>query len=144
VKKIHPLNKENSMTIERINPTEIYKPNKNIYTQVIKTTGSTQIFLAGIVPFDKNQNIIGKGDMRQQVTQVLQNIKLALASAGASPSNVVRINVLTTDVDLYIQEGAPEVISFFGKTKPTSTTYQISRLVHPDWMVEIEATAIID
>ena len=75
---------------------------------------------------------------------LLQNIKLALASAGASSSNVVRINVLTTDVDLYIQEGAPEVISFFGKTKPTSTTYQISRLVHPDWMVEIEATAIID
>ena len=132
------------MTIERINPTEIYKPNKNIYTQVIKTTGSTQIFLAGIVPFDQNQNIIGKGDMQQQVIQVLQNIKLALASAGASSSNVVRINVLTTDVDLYIQEGAPEVISFFGKTKPTSTTYQISRLVHPDWMVEIEATAIID
>jgi 2-iminobutanoate/2-iminopropanoate deaminase len=132
------------MAIERINPTEIYKPNKNIYTQVIKTTGSTQIFLAGIVPFDKNHNIIGKGDMQQQVTQVLQNIKLALTSAGASPSNVVRINVLTTNVDLYIQKGAPEVINFFGKTKPTSTTYQISRLVHPDWMVEIEATAIID
>ena len=132
------------MPIERINPLEIYKPNKNIYTQVIKTTGSTQIFLAGIVPFDQNQNIIGKGDMQQQVIQVLQNIKYALTSAGASSSNVVRINVLTTDVDLYIQKGAPEVINFFGKTKPTSTTYQVSRLVQPDWMVEIEATAISD
>jgi enamine deaminase RidA (YjgF/YER057c/UK114 family) len=132
------------MAIKRINPTAIYKPNKNIYTQVIKASGSTQVFLAGIVPFDQNQNIIGKGDMQLQVTQVLQNIKHALTSAGASLSNVVRINVLTTDVDLYILKGAPEVINFFGKTKPTSTTYQVSRLVHPEWLVEIEATAIID
>ena len=132
------------MELERINPPEIYKPNKNIYTQVIKATGGTQVFLAGIVPFDQNQKIIGKGDMQQQVTQVLQNIELALTSVGAISSNVVRINVLTTDVDLYIQKGAPEVINFFGEKKPTSTTYQVSRLVHPDWMVEIEATAIID
>ena len=132
------------MALERINPPEIYKPNKDIYTQVVTATGSTQIFLAGIVPFDQNQNIIGIGNMQVQVIQVLQNIKSALTSASASIADVVRINVLTTDVDLYIQEGAPEVINFFDKTKPVSTTYQVSRLVHPDWMVEIEATAIID
>ena len=132
------------MTLKRINPKEIYTPNKNIYTQVIKTTGSTQIFLAGIVPFDQKQNIVGIGNMRLQVKQVLQNIRYALRSADASVSDVVRINVLTTDVDLYIQEGASQVINLFGETKPTSTTYQVSRLVHPDWMVEIEATAIIE
>ena len=132
------------MPIERINPKEIYTPNKNIYTQVIKTTGSTQIFLAGIVPFDQYQNIVGIGNMQLQVKQVLQNIKYALRSANADMTDVVRINVLTTDVDLYIQEGAPQVVDFFGKTKPTSTTYEVSRLVHPDWMVEIETTAIIE
>ena len=132
------------MTLERINPKEIYAPNKNIYTQVIKATGSTQIFLAGIVPFDQKQNIVGIGNMRLQVKQVLQNIRYALRSADASVSDVVRINVLTTDVDLYIQEGASQVINLFGDTKPTSTTYQVSRLVHPDWMVEIETTAIIE
>ena len=132
------------MTLKRINPKEIYTPNKNIYTQVIKTTGSTQIFLAGIVPFDQKQNVVGIGNMRLHVKQVLQNIKYALRSADASVSDVVRINVLTTDVDLYIQEGASQVINLFGETKPTSTTYQVSRLVHPDWMVEIEATAIIE
>ena len=56
---------------------------------------------------------------------------------------VVRINALATDVDLYIKEGAPQVIAFFGDTKPTSTTYQVPRLVHPDWLIEIEATAVI-
>jgi len=57
------------MTIERINPTEIYKPNKNIYTQVIKKISSKRIFLAGIVPFNQKQNIIGIGDILQQVKQ---------------------------------------------------------------------------
>jgi 2-iminobutanoate/2-iminopropanoate deaminase len=132
------------MPIERINPPDIYKPNKDIYTQVIKTTGATQIFLAGIVPFDQNQNLVGIGNMQLQVDQVLKNIYRALISAKSKPSNVVRVNVLTTDVDLYIVEGAPQVVAFFGNTKPTSTTYQVSRLVHPDWMIEIEATAIID
>ena len=82
--------------------------------------------------------------MQLQVKQVLQNIEHALRSADANLANVVRINVLTTDIDLYIQEEVPQVINFFGKTRPTSTTFQVSRLVHPDWMVEIEAIAIID
>ena len=132
------------MTIERINPTDVYEPNKDIYTQVIKTTGGTNVLLAGIVPFDTDKNIVGIGDMKAQVQQVLRNIKRALAAAGATPSDVVRINALATDVDLYIEEGAPQVIEFFGDTKPTSTTYEVQRLVHPDWLIEIEVTAIID
>ena len=132
------------MTIERLNPPDIYAPNKGIYTQVIKATGSQQIFLAGIVPFDHEQNIVGIGDMHVQVKQVLENIDRALTAAGAGRSDVVRINALATDVDVYISEGAPQVIEFFGDTKPTSTTYQVPRLVHPDWLIEIEATAIID
>ena len=132
------------MTIERLNPPDIYAPNKGIYTQVIKATGSQQIFLAGIVPFDHEQNIVCIGDMHVQVKQVLENIDRALTAAGAGRSDVVRINALATDVDVYISEGAPQVIEFFGDTKPTSTTYQVPRLVHPDWLIEIEATAIID
>ena len=132
------------MTIERLNPPDIYAPNKGIYTQVIKATGSQQIFLAGIVPFDHEQNIVGIGDMHVQVKQVLENIDRALTAAGAGRSDVVRINALATDVDVYISEGAPQVIEFFGDTKPTSTTYQVPRLVHPDWLIEIEDTAIID
>ncbi len=57
---------------------------------------------------------------------------------------MVRINVYTTDVERYIREGAPVLITYFGNTKPTSTTVEVRRLVHPDWLVEIEATAIID
>ena len=132
------------MALEWINPSDVYEPNRNNYTQVIKATGGTQVHIAGTVPWDKDKNLVGEGDMTAQVVQTMDNIGKCLAAAGAKPSDVVRICVYTVDVDRYIQEGAPEVVRFFGDTKPVSTTFEVSRLVRPDWLVEIEATAIID
>jgi enamine deaminase RidA (YjgF/YER057c/UK114 family) len=132
------------MPLQRINPPDVYQPNRNIYTQVIKATGATQVHVAGTVPFDRDQHVVGVGDMKVQVIQILDNIEKSLAAAGAGRSDVVRIRVYALDVDLYIAEGAPQLIAFFGDAKPTSTTIGVTRLVHPDWLVEIEATAIID
>ena len=132
------------MALQRLNPTDGYAPNKNIYTQVVKAAGGTQIHIAGIVAWDVDANLVGAGDMKAQVVQIMDNIGKSLAAAGAGPSDVVRINVYTLDIGRYIKEGAPEVIGFFGDTKPASTTVEVARLVHPDWLVEIEATAVID
>lgn len=132
------------MPIERINPPEVYQPNRNIYTQVVRATGGVQVHVAGMVPWDVDQQLIGPGDMAAQVGGILDNIERSLAAAGAGRSDVVRINVYTVDVARYVREGAPVLVKFFGETKPVSTTVEVSRLVHPDWLVEIEATAIID
>ncbi len=131
------------MALERINPRDVYEPNRNLYTQVIKATGTTQVHIAGTVPFDRGGKVVGVGDMKAQVVQTLDNIEKSLAAAGAGRSDVVRICVYAVDVDRYIAEGAPEVLRFFGDAKPVSTTFGVNRLVHPDWLVEIEATAII-
>ncbi len=132
------------MALERINPRDVYEPNRNLYTQVIKATGATQVHVAGTVSFDRDKNVVGVGDMKAQVIQILDNIEKSLAAAGASRSDVVRICVYAVDLDGYIAQGAPEVVGFFGDAKPVSTTLGVVRLVHPDWLVEIEATAIID
>ena len=132
------------MDLERINPDGMYKPNKNIYSQVVKSAGATTVHVAGTVPFDEDANVVGIDDMKIQVIKILDNIRISLDAAGAAPADVVRINVYALDVDDYVSNGAPEVISFFGDNRPASTTVQVSRLVHPDWVVEIEATAVID
>ena len=132
------------MPLERINPEGMYKPNKNIYSQVVTSTGATTVHIAGTVPFDEDANVVGIDDMKMQVLKILDNIRISLAAGGALPSDVVRINVYALNVDDYVTNGAPEVIAFFGDNKPTSTTVQVSRLVHPDWVVEIEATAVLD
>lgn len=131
------------MSIERLNPDTVYKPNKGIYTQVIKASG-TQVHVAGLVPWTVDNELVGKDDVAAQVGQILANVGNSLAAAGAGKSDVVRINVYTVDVARYIAEGAPVLIEFFGDTKPVSTTVEVSKLVHPDWLVEIEVTAVID
>jgi len=130
------------MSIERLNPDTVYKPNKGIYTQVIKASG-TQVHVAGLVPWTVDNELVGKDDVAAQVGQILANVENSLAAAGAGKSDVVRINVYTVDVAHYIAEGAPVLIEFFGDTKPVSTTVEVSKLVHPDWLVEIEVTAVI-
>ena len=132
------------MALNRINPDGMYTPNKGIYSQVVTSTGTTTVHIAGTVPFDEDANVVGVGDMKTQTCQILDNLRISLEAAGALPADVVRINVYTLNTDDYVANGAPEVIAFFGDTKPSSTTVQVSRLVHPDWLVEIEATAVID
>ena len=127
-----------------MNPDGMYTPNKGIYSQVVTSTGTTTVHIAGTVPFDEDANVVGVGDMKAQTCQILDNLRISLEAAGALPADVVRINVYTLNTDDYVANGAPEVIAFFGDTKPSSTTVQVSRLVHPDWLVEIEATAVID
>ena len=132
------------MALNRMNPDGMYTPNKGIYSQVVTSTGTTTVHIAGTVPFDEDANVDGVGDMKAQTCQILDNLRISLEAAGALPADVVRINVYTLNTDDYVANGAPEVIAFFGDTKPSSTTVQVSRLVHPDWLVEIEATAVID
>ena len=132
------------MALNRMNPDGMSTPNKGIYSQVVTSTGTTTVHIAGTVPFDEDANVVGVGDMRAQTCQILDNLRISLNAAGALPADVVRINVYTLNTDDYVANGAPEVIAFFGDTKPSSTTVQVSRLVHPDWLVEIEATAVID
>ena len=72
------------MALQRINPPDVYEPNRNIYTQVIKTTGTTQVHVAGTVAFDIDKNVVGVGDMKAQTLQVLDNIERSLAAADQS------------------------------------------------------------
>jgi 2-iminobutanoate/2-iminopropanoate deaminase len=130
--------------VERLNPDGVYEPPKGIYTQVIRAQGRTQVHVAGTVSLDQAGQLVGQGDMGAQVRQILEHLGTSLAAAGATPADVVRINVYTTDVDRYRAEGLPELTAFFGDIRPVSTTVQVTRLVDPRWLVEIEATAILE
>lgn len=130
--------------IERITPDGIYKPFRNIYTQVVKAQGGTMVYVAGTVANDADGNPVGKGDMAEQARVTWDNIGKSLAAAGATPQDVVKINTYVTDVAAYIEHGIPVLEAFFGDKRPISTLVEVTKLVNPDWLVEVEATAIID
>lgn len=130
------------MPLDRRQP-EKYKARANIYTQVIQSTGTRMVHIAGTVPMDENGTPF-TGDVAEQARLVWKNIGISLDEFGAKPSDVVRINQFTTDIDDYLANGIAEMGKFFGDHKPTSTLVEVTRLVNPGWKIEIEATAILD
>ena len=132
------------MSLTRRNPDSMYEPFGNNYTQVIETTGTRQIHVAGTLAADENRELVGEGDVRAQTRQIMENIEASLAEFGAGPSDVVRIGVYALDLDDYLENGLPELLDFFGDHKPVSTTVGIDQLAAPGYLVEIEATAVVD
>ena len=132
------------MTLERMNPPDVYEPYENVYTQVIRSTGRAQIDVAGTVCLAPGRRFVGEGDMAAQVRQVFDNLRRSLQAAGATAQDVIRVNIFTLDVDAYLELGTPIAKEFFGENTPVSTLVGVTRLADPRYLVEIEATAVVD
>lgn len=113
-----------------------------LYSHAVSVEGKRLVFISGQVPRDRDGNTVGVGDMAAQIRQVGENIKAALAAAGATWDDVVKTTTYVTDIDEFFRH--PDVrMEYFGAL-PASTTIGISRLSHPDYMVEIEAMAVLE
>jgi len=112
-----------------------------LYCHVVTVEGRRMIFVAGQLARDRSGNVVGKGDMRAQIRQVGENIKAALASAGATLVDVVKSNTYVTDMDEYFRH-VDVRMEYLGPAMPTSTTVEVRRLAHPDFLVEVEVVAM--
>ena len=114
------------------------------FSQAVDVTeGARVLFCSGQTSVDADGNPLHVGDMTSQVAQVLDNLEAVLAQAGLGLAHVVRLNYYTTDVDAFM--GTFDVLMRrLGKAGcvPSGTLLGVQRLVHPDLMVELEATAV--
>ena len=132
------------MALEHLNPTDVYEPYENVYSQVVRSIGRVQVDVAGTVCLAPGREFVGEDDMAGQARQVFENLRKSLAAAGARVEDVVRINIFTTDVDAYLEHVTPIAKEFWGAKPPASTLVGVTRLADPRYLVEIEATAVID
>jgi 2-iminobutanoate/2-iminopropanoate deaminase len=116
---------------------------KAMFPTAVSVEGKRMIFVSGQLAWDKNGNTVGKGDMRAQFEQVGTNLKNALEAAGASLEDVVKAVTYVTDMDAFF-ECVDIRQKYFGPGWPTSTTFEVSRLAHPDMMIEIDMIAVVD
>lgn len=113
-----------------------------LYSHVVAATGGTHIFISGQLARDAAGNIVGRGDMRAQIEQVGKNLQACLEAAGARLTDLVKTTTYVTDIDEFFKH-ADMRMRYFGPALPTSTTVEVRRLSHPDFLVEVEAVAIV-
>ena len=116
------------------------------FSQVIVAEGKRMIYTAGQVAIDERGELVGGGDLAAQTAQAMRNVGLALAAAGAGYADVVKI---TTYVVNYKAEqrtviGRARAPFFAGRKPPASTLLGVTALALPEWLVEIEAVAVVD
>jgi enamine deaminase RidA (YjgF/YER057c/UK114 family) len=116
------------------------------YSHVAVSSGARTIYIAGQVSIDEKGAVVGAGDLGAQTAQVMRNIGLCLAAAGAGYEHVVKITT-------YVVNYKPEDRAVIGKARtpffadrppPASTLVGVSALAAPEWMIEIEAVAVVD
>ena len=116
------------------------------YSHTVVASGGRTVYIAGQVPTDAEGKLVGGNDLGEQTAQAMKNVGIALAAGGASYENIVK---LTT----YVVNYKPEHRAIIGKARgahfikgppPASTLVGVSALAMPEWLVEIEAIAVIN
>ena len=136
-----------TLTIEKFQPAGMnvrLSAGQPSYSHVVTVSGTGKlVFIAGQLARDIDGNCVGKGDMRAQMEQTFQNLDRCLKAAGATWADVVKTNTYVTDFDEF-QKGADIRMRYLGAATPTSTTVGVTRLAGPDFMIEIEAVAVVN
>lgn len=131
------------MAVVKINPSDLPPP--PTYSHVVVATGSKIVFVAGQEPEDGGGNVVGIDDLAVQAHQVFANLGRALSAAGTRPDQVAKITIFVVH---HRPEYLPVIeaarVSLFGNHKPVDTLVGVESLARPEYLIEVDAIAVID
>jgi enamine deaminase RidA (YjgF/YER057c/UK114 family) len=110
------------------------------YSRAVKIGNTIEV--TGTVAVDDNSNLVGGNNAYEQTRFIIQKIEAVLQRAGASLNDVVRTRLFVTDISRWEEYGKAHG-EFFKDIKPCTTMVEVSKLISPEYLIEIEATAII-
>lgn len=135
------------MTVQRLNPPSLWEPPQDVISQVTVATGTRTVYVSGQVGVDAAGTVVAEGDHLAQARQAFTNVKLALEAVGATPADVVKMQIFVVDHDpglvFPLFDVGKEV---FGAEWPAvaGVMIPVAALALPGWLVEIDAVAVLD
>ena len=126
-----------------VNPEGIDVP--QTYSHVVVAKGNRMVFVAGQYPEDADGKLVGPDDMAAQAKRAFENLGLALAAVGARPEHVTKLGIYVANYKreylAMIEQGR---LALFGDHKPTDVLVGVESLANPDYLIEVDAIAVID
>jgi enamine deaminase RidA (YjgF/YER057c/UK114 family) len=114
------------------------------YSHIVEVRGGRTLYISGQLALDQDGNLVGRSDFRAQVKQVFENLKARLDEGGATFKDVVKLNFYLTDAsDL---QALRDVRNSYVNTEapPASTLVVVKQLVREEYMIEVEAIAVVN
>ena len=134
------------MPKEYLNPNSLFSSLPHGFSQVVIATGRKMVFISGQTAWDIRKNIVGGDSVLEQARQAFRNLETAMEAAGGTLKDVVALRIYVVD---YQAESGTAVGTalrefFSPENPPASTWIGISALAVPEFLIEIEATAVLD
>ena len=133
------------MPKEFVNPDSLFPSVPHGFSQVVVASGKKMVFISGQTAWDAQKKIVGGDNLLEQAKQALRNLGAAMEAAGGSLKDIVALRIYIVN---YQPENANAVGSAlresFSQNPPASTWIGVSSLAVPEFLIEIEATAVLD
>ena len=118
-------------------------PREGAFSAGIEAPAGRTVYVSGMVSLDATGNVVGEGDISAQTEQVLRNVRTALLAVGGDLTDIVKVTVFITDMALY--DDIHRVRRrYFAPPYPASSMVEVSALIDPRLLIEIEAVAVIE
>lgn len=132
------------MTKTTFNPDDLFDSVQFGFSQVVVAEGRRTVYFSGQVAWDAQMQIVGENDLRAQVWQSLRNVETAVTAAGATLNDIVALRIYI--VQAWMDRTAPVsegLKAFFPDDPPATTWIGVVGLARPEFLVEIEGTAVV-
>lgn len=134
------------MSRSAINPAHMYNSVQFGFSHATESRGQRVLHLAGQVAWNDAGELVGPGDLQAQCAQVFRNLKEVLGAAGMTPADVVRLRTYVVDYSAdKLAVIGPAIGAFYGDVTPAANTLLgVAALAMPEFLIEVEATAVSD
>ena len=134
------------MPKECINPDSLFQSLPYGFSQIVVATGKKMVFISGQTAWDERESIVGGDSVLEQARQAFRNLEAAMEAAGGTLKDIVALRIYVVDYQAESGTAVGTALreSFSPENPPASTWIGVSALAVPEFLIEIEATAVLD